>query len=457
MSDVFVPSTGTVSLSHIAAAFPATQPVSFTKFYGANTGIPASGPISLSHFRGKTAPRPAFTLTDTTGTNMTINNAGTISGTQGGTLTLNFLNFLTTPASFHRLLTFSINTPLPAGGTFDASGTLTVGSALTAVSTTRTLTVTNSWGKSTTIPLTLSIIAPASITYFAPGPRTNNSIPFDWSGTNFSYVIISWTGSSTGNTGQLTSSPFTVSGLVYQGTYTFTITPYTSSNVPGTTMTLSNLVIMTPPSSSSGMTNNSQRLSKELTASGEEPISFSGWFTGDQITYSTFATTGPYPTPRIVGTTVFVTNMFKGYQYYVTVRATNPGGEFSHLILVTEFVAPDIGLQGTWDFYNYTSSTVRVAQATFSLMSTYGGRGLYDFQMTMIGGSMSGQVFQCFWNGTILPPQNPYRGWYVSNSSAVFMGLLKINDNNNAYFASGLFNDVVQAGQFTNAASFIKR
>ena len=70
MSDIFVPNTGPVLFSQIAAAFPLTEGGggnNLGKLYAANSNIPVSGALTVGNFRGQTAPRPAFALTNTSG------------------------------------------------------------------------------------------------------------------------------------------------------------------------------------------------------------------------------------------------------------------------------------------------------------------------------------------------------------------------------------------------------
>ena len=50
-----LPSSGTISMSQIAAEFGGSTPHSLSEYYGAASGIPSSGTISMSHFHGKSA------------------------------------------------------------------------------------------------------------------------------------------------------------------------------------------------------------------------------------------------------------------------------------------------------------------------------------------------------------------------------------------------------------------
>ena len=92
----------------------------FSQLYGANSNVPIQGQaLTTSSFRNQTAPRPQFALTNTSGTNMSMNTSGVVSGTAGGSLTVNLLNYLTGMAvPFHKGLSFALTTgSLPTGAT----------------------------------------------------------------------------------------------------------------------------------------------------------------------------------------------------------------------------------------------------------------------------------------------------------------------------------------------------
>lgn len=170
MADTFVPSSGPISFSNLMAAFPiATRPFNFSLLYGANANVPTQGqPLSMSAFRNQTAPRPQFSLTNITGSNMSMNNTGAISGTAGGTLTVNYVTYLIGQAAqYHKGLTFALTAgSLPTGASLNNSGVLTVGTSVAAGNTNGLqVTVTNGWGKSVSIPLSLAIVAASLYTF----------------------------------------------------------------------------------------------------------------------------------------------------------------------------------------------------------------------------------------------------------------------------------------------------
>lgn len=66
---------------------------------------------------------------------------------------------------------------------------------------------------------------------------TTTGMTLTWNGTAYYYVIITWSPGN-GSSGQVSTSSYNVSGLTFNTSYTFTLTPYSYENVAGPTSTL---------------------------------------------------------------------------------------------------------------------------------------------------------------------------------------------------------------------------
>jgi len=256
---VFVSSSGSISYTNIFTAFPGqSKPWRLSMLYGATGNLPTTGEFRISRLRGETAPRPAFTLAATPGTGgIAIDNAGSITGATGGTLTYDYLSRLVGSANIHKGLSFAAS-GLPSGISLNpTTGVLTVSSSARG-NATPIITVTNNWAKSVNIPISISITQP-TVSSASTSTRTAKTVLITWSGS-YTNVIVTWTPGS-GSSGTLTGTSYTASGLSANTLYTFTITPYNSNNAIGDSTTLSNVYTMATITSVSASTSSTNTIS----------------------------------------------------------------------------------------------------------------------------------------------------------------------------------------------------
>lgn len=162
-----VPATGVVWMADIKGAFPGVGSA-LSGIRGKHPQVPSTGAIKFSSLRSKTAPSPNFTLVGATGTGVSFDSAtGKIDGTAGGSLTLNLSIMLSSDVSAYQMGTsYSLATgsSLPAGVTLSSGGTLSVqpSAAATLGNVAFSVLVTNGWGNTATLPLTLNLRAPSA-------------------------------------------------------------------------------------------------------------------------------------------------------------------------------------------------------------------------------------------------------------------------------------------------------
>jgi outer membrane protein OmpA-like peptidoglycan-associated protein len=243
------------------------------------------GGITFSTSTGQFSGTPTETLSSTayvvTATNATGSDTATVTMTIGAALipiisyspstisaTVGTAISTSTPTnSGYAATSWSINSPLPSGLSFNTStGVISGTSSATSSASVYTVTATNSSGSATTtITVSSSAIAvivvntvpnaptigtatttgstTATVTYTAPGS--------DGGATITSYTATSSPGSITGSLSQATSGTISVTGLTAGTTYTFTVvatnsvgnsSPSASSNAIATSGTTSGLI-----------------------------------------------------------------------------------------------------------------------------------------------------------------------------------------------------------------------
>lgn len=123
--------------------------------------------------------------------------------------------------------------------------TFTTGSLSINVTYTFTLTPFNASSVSGVVR-NLQATTLATIGTITPGVASINSVDMSWSSGTYSYIVFSWTGSSTGRSINVLSSPYTILGLLINGVYTITAIPYNKDNVAGTPV-VSGITVYTLP------------------------------------------------------------------------------------------------------------------------------------------------------------------------------------------------------------------
>jgi len=215
MRSAAVPSTGEISLAHIATSFPGVaSPSSLRSYLGVHPSVPGTGAIDILSFRGLQAVSPTHTSTTLydTGSAGTAKATAVLSPTTlaistagGGTLTLSLsLPTYVSYPSYQGAVTYSVSSAMPTGCSLDtATGIVAVNPALvntgsTALAFSRTITATNRWGNSSTLATTLSFAAtPSSVGVPSPAfektvfssltsGTTSSQISNNYGGTLFS-------------------------------------------------------------------------------------------------------------------------------------------------------------------------------------------------------------------------------------------------------------------------------
>lgn len=123
--------------------------------------------------------------------------------------------------------------------------TFTTGSLSINISYTFTLTPFNAQNVSGVVRNVMATTL-ATIGTITPGIPSINSVEMSWSSGTYSYIVFSWTGSSTGRSINVLSSPYTVLGLLINGVYNITVIPYNKDGVAGTPVA-SAVVVYTLP------------------------------------------------------------------------------------------------------------------------------------------------------------------------------------------------------------------
>lgn len=93
---------------------------------------------------------------------------------------------------------------------------------------------------------TLQATTLATLGDITVGTSSINSVDMSWSSGTYSYIVFSWTGSSTGRSINVLSSPYTVLGLVINGTYNIVGIPYNRDGAAGTGVLVSSTVYTLP-------------------------------------------------------------------------------------------------------------------------------------------------------------------------------------------------------------------
>ena len=160
-----IPASGNISMSNIVLAFPGVGS-NLGSYYSKHPSLPTSSNINLSMFYGLTAPTPAFSnfnAATKTGTNMSLATNGNISGTIGGSLTINIASYLDN-ASYNGSCTYTLSSgSWPTGVYMNyLNGTITFNPSVTSNASV-TVKCTNQYGNYQTIGLTLNVTVPVPI------------------------------------------------------------------------------------------------------------------------------------------------------------------------------------------------------------------------------------------------------------------------------------------------------
>lgn len=141
---------------------------------------------------------------------------------------------------------------------------------------------------------TIASAGPPTITAASTSAVTTTSVTVNWSGS-YSYVIVTWPGG--GSSGQQTVNSYVVTGLTQSTNYTFTVTPYNSQNVVGTSTT-TNVTTSSPSARQAILAFSADTLS--AVGVGNQITSWTN--SGSGNTYSASALSGSGSTRPTVGT-----------------------------------------------------------------------------------------------------------------------------------------------------------
>jgi sugar lactone lactonase YvrE len=256
-----------------------------------------------------TSPYTASSLSANTSYTFTLTpyNAGGLAGTPittnittlGTVLSASNSSITATSASisWSSLVGSYVRITWPTGNT---SGNQTVSpysvTNLTAI-TNYTFTVTpyNSAGVGGTAVTTTLLTGPA-ITSASTSSITTTGLTVSWTGLLGSYVIITW---PTGNTSGNQTAPYSVTGLIANTSYTFTVTPYNVNNLAGTAVTTTTI---TQPTITSASNTNVLVVTASISWIGLVGsyviITWSGGSSGNQ-------TVSPYSVINLSGSTAY--------------------------------------------------------------------------------------------------------------------------------------------------------
>ena len=226
-----------VDFTQIELAFPGGGS-SLGHYRGQHPSLPAAGVhIGLGSFKHLTAVSPTHILAPVSGTNVTMDATGSVTGaidsTHIGVISVLLSSYLSDPADYHKGLTYIVTSgTLPTGFTLDStSGLLSSSNAVTDTGGVRSsvvVTVTNGWGNTATIPLSFTFTSNTntSITGSSLG-TVSGATTHDITQTNVNAGTVTWatTGGPTGTilTNKLNTG-CTLSVAYVPGIYTIVVT-----------------------------------------------------------------------------------------------------------------------------------------------------------------------------------------------------------------------------------------
>lgn len=340
-----VPSTGKVTLSDIKAAFNSIHGNKLSAYRGKHSSLPVNGPISLLNFRGITAVSPGITWATQSGTILSLDSTGKISGAVSassvGSIVIDMLSSINNK-QYNGTCTFVLasGNTLPTVATLTPLGILTISNAVSAFSSSCVITVTNSYGNTAdmvlTFVLTSSAIAPSLRTamtdvtreMFASSTTTYmypNTLTYYFNGTPLTF-----TASSPHNNAYVTSSTLYITPAARSAGYNVTVT---ASNVLGSASSVFVVSEPNPPTIRNviGSLINLQKhvVVLYLQDHFSNATSYSGTCTCSDSTAFIFNVNY-----------IAITAKYRGVTYTVTVTATNAYGSVSQTFSVVEAAPP---------------------------------------------------------------------------------------------------------------------
>jgi hypothetical protein len=203
-----------------------------------------------------------------------------------------------------------------------------------------------------TLPTTITTVSTSSI--------TSTGVTVSWTGGVYSKVKVSWSGGSSGTSAFILTgtSTYNVTGLISSQSYTFTVTPYNSSDIATTTTTsalINTLATAVSTVSISSITSTAATVSWTGGVYSKVKVSWSGGSSGT----SAFILTGT--------STYNVTGLISSQSYTFTVTPYN-----SSDVAATATNSSLVSTPNTAFTFTNCGATSRLGPTAANILSTYG-------------------------------------------------------------------------------------
>jgi hypothetical protein len=164
-----------------------------------------------------------------------------------------------------------------------------------------------------TVATTLGVLLPNSVT-IADSSITTTTATVSWLGGTYQNVTIYWSGPNSGSQSQIASSPYLLHGLSVNSTYTISVVPYNSNNMPGTAVYAAAPIVTLPAITT---------LIAQNVTSNNIQIVWAGFYTYINLTWTgTNGTSGLQN--NLSGTMYdFANNLFPNITYTFTITPFN--------------------------------------------------------------------------------------------------------------------------------------